>query len=166
MAEDPNAKTGKLAMDKAGLQSFLESRVLPFQEEVRRIALDDPTRGPAMGTLIRQTDITSKREFEAYGSQRPLAIGQMVKAEHLHGKGEKVNQAIGKTAEELLEIYEQQSKLFKDVVENLHATLDTLFTAQNKSLVDIDGQDFLDVFEDVQSGLSGGQRTSGGKDSG
>ncbi|MFI2378271.1 type VII secretion system-associated protein [Streptomyces sp. NPDC018964] len=164
MAEDPNPKTGKVAMDKAGLQAFLESRVQPFQEEVRRIALDDPVLGPAMGTLIRQTDITSKQEFEAYGSQRPLAIGQMVKAEHLHGKGEKLNQAIGKTAEELLEVYEQQGKLFKDVVDNLQTTIDTLFSAQHKSLVDIDGQEFLDIFEDVQSGLSGGQRVGGSKD--
>ncbi|MFE0489230.1 type VII secretion system-associated protein [Streptomyces griseoaurantiacus] len=164
MAEDPNPKTGKLAMDKAGLQAFLETRVLPFQEELRRITVDDPVLGPAMSTLIRKSDITSKQEFDAYGSQRPLAVGQMVKAENLHGKGETLSQSIGKTAEQLLEVYEEQTKLFKDVVDNLHTTIDTLFTAQAKSLTDIDGQDFLDVFEDVQTDLGGAQRTGGGKD--
>ncbi|QDY80308.1 type VII secretion system-associated protein [Streptomyces qinzhouensis] len=162
--EDPNAKTGKLSMDKAGLQAFQRDRVEPFQEELRKIALDDPTFGPSMGKLIGDADFSGKRDFDTYGASRPLMIGPMLKENHLHGKGLALNQAIGKSAEQLTKIYEEQTGLFKDFADNLETTVDTLFGTQAGNLTGIDGQDFLDVFEDVESALNGGQSGGGGND--
>ncbi|MEW1550898.1 type VII secretion system-associated protein [Streptomyces tsukubensis] len=163
MAEDPNAKTGKLSMDKAGLQAFQRDRVEPFQEELRKIALDDPVSGPSMAKLIGDADLSGERDFATYGASRPLMLGPMLKENHLHGKGLALNQAIGKSAERLTEIYEEQSGLFKDIVDNLEASVETLFSAQSGNLTGIDGQDFLDVFDDVEARLNGGQ-SGGGND--
>ncbi|MEU8824664.1 type VII secretion system-associated protein [Streptomyces sp. NPDC048636] len=160
--EDPNSHTKKLSMDKAGLQSFLDDRVLPFKDEVRKIGEDDPSTGPSMATLIGDADITDKG-FDSYDTGKPLGIGFMLQAENLGGKGEELNKAVGKTATDLTTLYEEQTKLFKDVEDNLRDTIDTLFKAQNDNLLSIDGQDFLDVFEDVDSDLSGGG-AGGGKD--
>ncbi|MFE0425046.1 type VII secretion system-associated protein [Streptomyces sp. NPDC058953] len=164
MAKDPDPDTGKLSMDKAGLQAFLRDRVEPFQEDLRKIALDDPTFGPSMGKLIGDTDYSGKHDFATYGSSRPLMIGLMLKEEHLHGKGLALNQAIGKSADRLTEIYEEQTGLFKDLATNLESSIETLFGTQANNLTGIDGQDFLDVFEDVESRLNGDQ--SGGSGGG
>lgn len=157
MAEDPNAGTGPLTMDKAGLQAFLDNRVEPFADELRKITLDDPTLGPAMGTLIGDADIDSTQEFDSYAAQKPLAIGLMTNKDNLHSKGAALNEAIAKTAKELTVTFEEQTALFKDIVDNLEASLETLFTTQGNSLTEIDGQEFLDVFEDVEADMSGGQ---------
>ncbi|NJQ02993.1 type VII secretion system-associated protein [Streptomyces zingiberis] len=162
MAEDPNTDTGKISMDKAGLQSFRDDRVEPFKDELRKIAEDDPVLGVTMATLIRETDITSDGEIESYGLNRPLSLGMMLKEEFLHSKGQKLNQAIATSAQDLMEIYEEQSKLFKHIIENLDTSIETLFSTQNSNLIDIDGQDFLDVFEDVDSDMSGGRGGGGG----
>ncbi|MEU5977616.1 type VII secretion system-associated protein [Streptomyces sp. NPDC047315] len=160
--KDPNKDTGKLSMDKAGLQAFQRDRVEPFEEELRKIALDDPTFGPSMGKLIGDADYSGERDFATYGASRPLMLGPMLKEEFLHGKGLALNQAIGKSAERLTKIYGEQGGLFKDLRENLESSIETLFSAQSGNLVGIDGQDFLDVFEDVESRLNGGQSGGGG----
>ncbi|MDW6059179.1 type VII secretion system-associated protein [Streptomyces sp. FXJ1.4098] len=162
MAEDPNSKTGKLSMDKAGLEAFRDNRLVPFQDELRKIASDDPTLGPTMGTLLGDTDYTTPEQFDSYGLSKPLRLGLMLKQENLHGKGDALNKAIAKTATDLTTIYEEQTELFKDIADNLKTSLETLFSTQAGSLVDIDGQEFLDIFEDVDSDMSG--KKGGGGD--
>jgi hypothetical protein len=162
MADDPNKDTGRLSMDKAGLQAFLRDRVEPFREELRKIALDDPTSGPSMGKLIGDTDRSGRHDLDTYGASRPLMLGLMVKENYLNKKGLVLNTAIGNAAKRLTEIYEEQQGLFKDVTDNLEAGIETLFATQSGNLTGIDGQDFLDVFEDVEERLSGGQSGGGG----
>jgi hypothetical protein len=163
MAEDPNTKTGKLSMDKAGLQAFLDDRVELFQDELRKIALDDPSLGQAVGTLLGETKYTTPEQFDSYGLSKPLRLGIMLKEDRLNGKGEELNTAIAKTAEDLMTVYEEQTTLFADIVDNLKTTIEKLLAAQDDNLTKVDGQDFLDIFEDVVSDLSGGQG-SGGED--
>ncbi|WP_331748037.1 type VII secretion system-associated protein [Streptomyces chartreusis] len=166
MAEDPNTKTGKLSMDKAGLQAFLDDRVELFQDELRKIALDDPNLGQTMGTLLGETKYTTTEQFNSYGLSKPLRLGIMLKPEHLHGKGEGLNKAIAKTADDLTAIYEEQTKLFGDVADNLKTTIEKLLSSQNENLTKIDGQEFLDIFEDVNSDLNGGKSGGGGEKEG
>ncbi|MFC4467661.1 type VII secretion system-associated protein [Streptomyces xiangluensis] len=162
MAEDPQAKTGKLSMDKAGLQAFLDDRVELFKDELRKIALDDDSLGvQAVGSLIGETKYTSSKQFDSYGLSKPLRLGMMLKGERLNGKGEELNTAIAKTAEDLTTLYEEQTALFADIADNLKTTMEKLLAAQNDNLTKVDGQDFLDIFEDVVSGLSGGQGGGG-----
>lgn len=158
MAEDPNSKTGTLSMDKAGLQAFLDDRVALFQDELRKIALDDPSLGQAVSTLIGENkNAAASEQFDSYGLSKPLRLGIMLKSDRLHGKGDELNKAIAKTATDLMTIYEEQTKLFEDIGDNLKTSIEKLFSAQDQNLTNIDGQDFLDIFEDVTSSLGGGQ---------
>ncbi|MFF7391178.1 type VII secretion system-associated protein [Streptomyces scabiei] len=161
MAEDPNTKTGKLSMNKAGLQAFLDDRVAVFQDELRKIRLDDPSSGPAVGTLLGETKYTTPEQFDSYGLSKPLRLGIMLKADRLNGKGEELNTAVAATAEDLMTVYEEQTTLFAHIAENLKTTIEKLLTAQNDNLIKVDGQDFLDIFEDVTTDLSGGQGSGG-----
>ncbi|MGY0064652.1 type VII secretion system-associated protein [Streptomyces sp. LZ34] len=159
--KDPNDKTGKLTMDKAGLQSFLDNRVLPFKDELRKITEDDPTFGPSMGALIGSEDI-SLDEFDSYQAGKPLALGWMLQQGEVDGQVAKLNKSLATMAENIVEIYEEQAKLFGDIEDNLGTTLETLFATQGGNLISIDGQEFLDIFEDVDDDLGGG--SSGGGD--
>ncbi|MFI0513847.1 type VII secretion system-associated protein [Streptomyces sp. WSLK1-5] len=162
MAEDPNTKTGKLSMNKDGLQAFLDDRVALFQDELRKIALDYPDVGVAVGTLLGETKYTTPEQFDSYGLSKPLRLGIMLKADRLNGKGEKLNTAIAGTAEDLMTVYEEQTALFADIADNLKSTIEKLLAAQNDNLIKVDGQDFLDIFEDVTSDLSAGQGSGAG----
>lgn len=155
--EDPNSKTSKLTLDKAGLQAFLDDRVVPFTEQIRKIQLDDPTLGPSMGTLLGESDLDyDSAEFDSYGSGRPLSIGMMLKEDYLHGKGADLNKAVGKSAEDLVAIFEEQQKLFGDIEENLKDTISTLLSTQGDNLTSIEGQELLDIFEDVDGSMAAG----------
>ncbi|ANW21396.1 type VII secretion system-associated protein [Streptomyces clavuligerus] len=164
-AKDPNEKTGRLSMDKAGLQAFLRDRVELFQRDVRAIAEDDAVFGPSMGKLIRRKgyDTGSRSDQDRFNGEFPLMLGHMVKSGHLHEHGVNLNGAIRTSAEQLTGIYDEQSKLFKDLVDNLQSSIDELFDTQSGNLVGISGQDFLDMFEDVNERLAGGQGGGGGK---
>ena len=111
--------------------------------------------------LIGEADVTEEG-FDSYDTGKPLGIGFMLQAAYLGGQGEKLNKAVGKTADDLTTIYEEQAKLFEDIQQNLKDTIDTLFSAQNTNLTGIDGQDFLDVFEDVVDDLGGSPSGGGG----
>ncbi|WP_406301724.1 type VII secretion system-associated protein [Streptomyces sp. NBC_00879] len=163
MPEDPNPATGKLAMDKAGLEQFLTNRVLPFKEEVRKIGVDDDTFGPTMSTVLGDGDIDSDAELETYATGKPLAIGFMAQPANLGGKGKALNTGILKTAKSLVTIYKQQTTLFGDIESDLRETIETLSRTQGANLLTLDGKRFLDIFEDTADDLGG---TQGGGNSG
>ncbi|MGW4034159.1 type VII secretion system-associated protein [Streptomyces sp. NPDC004838] len=156
--QDPKSETGKLSLDKAGLESFLRERVEPFRTDLKSIS-EDNEFGLAMAYLSGKLDLSS---VQNYGEAHPLRLGMMVNGKYLNNQGVEFNTAVKRTATGLNGIYEDQTKLFQDLEENLRTTIDTLFSTQAGNLVDIDGQDFLDVFEDVESGLSGSQISGGG----
>ncbi|MFF3653271.1 type VII secretion system-associated protein [Streptomyces sp. NPDC002181] len=157
MAKDPEPLTGKLGMDKAGLQGFLDYRVTPMTWEFEKITQDDPTFGPSMASLVGQKDRTPDEEYDL---MKPLAIGFMASGDNLHSVGRDLNDGVAKTANSLVKIFDQDARLFTDVVSNLETTITTLLNTQGASLADVDGQAFLDAFEDVSDNLSSG---SGGK---
>lgn len=166
MAKDPDPSTGKLGLNKAGLQAFLDNRVRPFEDEYRKIVLDDPSYGWTMGTLLGKTDRDTENEqvLDDYDLGRPLAIGRLALESELHGYGLALNGGIEKMATSLVKIYEDDAKLFGDFVTNLETTIETLLKTQSSSLVNVDGQSFLDAFEDVSEdlGSSGSGSGSGG----
>ncbi|ADI05030.1 hypothetical protein SBI_01909 [Streptomyces bingchenggensis BCW-1] len=159
--KDPNEKTTKLTLDKAGLQSFLDDRVLPFKDEIRKITEDDPTFGPSMGSLVGKEDI-SIEDFDSYQAGKPLSLGWMLQEGEVDGQVAKLNKSLATMAENVIEIYKEQAKLFGDIEDNLETTISTLFSTQGGNLTTIGGQEFLDIFEDVDDDLAGGK--SGGGD--
>ncbi|KAF2775045.1 type VII secretion system-associated protein [Streptomyces sp. OM5714] len=160
--KDPNPKTGKLVMDKAGLESFLKDRVEHFRSELDKITKDDPEFGPSMARLIGEADRDASKDSQSYDLVRPLAIGLMADKGIMDGVGAELNDSVGKTAKQLADLYEQQIKLFDDIKENLETTIAKLLAKQNQNLQAIDGQEFLDLLEDVERDL-GGTKGGGGE---
>ncbi|MGW6460624.1 type VII secretion system-associated protein [Streptomyces sp. NPDC055078] len=159
--EDPNSKTGRISLDKAGLEAFLTDRVEAFQTELTNIMKDDAKFGVSMDTLTPKGAVSGK-DFDSYGTQKPLALGKMLDSSHLAGLGADLNAAVARTAKDLTEIQQDQNRLFRDLEENLRTSIRTLFKAQTGNLMNIDGQDFLDSLEDLGSGLSGSQKSGTG----
>ena len=154
MAADPNSKTGKLVMDQAGLRSFIDDRVIPFRDSISKIQLDDPAAGETLATLLGDSDITTTDQFNAYDTGKPLAIGFMNQAGVLGDKGKELSEGMVKAIQSIVEVYEQQHTLFEDIVENMETTLTKLKETQGGNLQNLDGQEFLDIFEDTVSGLT------------
>ncbi|WP_227870110.1 type VII secretion system-associated protein [Streptomyces otsuchiensis] len=155
--EDPNSDTGPLKMDKAGLQAFLSDRVEPFEKRIREMNTDE-TDAPSMTTLSRKGDI-DVTDTADHGRTAPLSLGAMLLPGSFESKGQQLNSAMGESASSLHTIFGDQEKLFKDVTDNLITTIDTLMTTQGGNLTEIDGQDFLDVFEGIDSRLGGGSNS-------
>ncbi|MEW2396090.1 type VII secretion system-associated protein [Streptomyces sp. NPDC046862] len=160
---DPNSDTTKLALDKAGLESFRDDRVRPFREEIGKMLVDDPNFGPAVGTLIGKEDIKFE-DFDSYLAGKPLALGWMMRNDEVDGQVGKLNTGLAKMFDELQTIFGEQITLFEDIESNLDATLKSLFATQNTNLTSIDGQKFLDIFEDVDEDMGGGQGAGEGDD--
>ncbi|MET8127054.1 type VII secretion system-associated protein [Streptomyces sp. NPDC005231] len=156
MASDPNSKTGKLVMDQAGLRSFIDDRVIPFRDSISRIQLDDPAAGETLATLLLlgDSDLTTTDQFNAYETGKPLAIGFMNQAGVLGDKGKELSEGMAKTIQSIVAVYGQQHTLFEDIVENMETTLTKLKETQGGNLQSLDGQDFLDIFEDTVSALT------------
>ncbi|MEW1724894.1 type VII secretion system-associated protein [Streptomyces sp. NPDC093109] len=161
--KDPNSETKKLSLDKAGLKSFRDNRLLPFKDELRKIKMDDPTLGPTMGSLIGEEDVKIE-DFDSYQAGKPLALGFMLKDDEIDGQVAKLNKSLARMAEDLTTIFDEQTKLFDDIEDNLNETLESLFDTQGTNLTKIDGQEYLDIFEDVDDGMGGGGGGGGGGD--
>ncbi|MCC8338953.1 type VII secretion system-associated protein [Streptomyces sp. R1] len=164
MANDPNSSTGPLLMDPGGLRSFIDNRVLPFKDAINKIQVDDPNAGYTLATLLGDTDITTAEQFDSYETGLPLAIGFMAGGGVMGDKGKELNEGMVKTITSLVEIYGQQAKLFDDVVDNMESTIAKLRDTQGGNLVKLDGQEFLDIFEDAVDDLRPSTGGQGGDD--
>ncbi|MEU8824791.1 type VII secretion system-associated protein [Streptomyces sp. NPDC048636] len=154
----PDPDSPAMTLDKAGLQTFLDSRVLPFRDQVHEIQLNDGGAAPSMKSLIGESDVSA--DSPSFGLLRPLAMGCMADDGYLEGHGASLQKAVQSTAESLVSIFEGQSELFGDIAENLRDTIHQLFNAQHDNLGSINGQKFLDIFDNVDEDLSSTSSTS------
>ncbi|MEW2165692.1 type VII secretion system-associated protein [Streptomyces sp. NPDC007084] len=159
MGKDPNSSTGKLVMDADGLRAFIDNRVIPFKDSLSKIQLDDPALGYTLATLLGDSDITTTEQYDAYETGKPLAIGFMNQEGVLGDKGKELSEGLVKAIQSIIEVYEEQYALFDDIVDNMESTLTKLKDTQGGNLVQLDGQEFLDIFEDTIDDLT----TTGGK---
>jgi hypothetical protein len=159
---DPNAKTGKLGLDKAALQAFLDERVVPFLQAVKKIKLDDPVRGPSLASLLGDSDIKSPDQFNSYDTGKPLALGYMAQQGVLGDAGKGLNEAIVKAVTSVNGVYDDQQALFEDIVENLRTTIKKLTDTQDGNLTSLDGRTFLEIFEDTVDDLAPSGGSGGG----
>lgn len=142
------ADNQKLALDKAGLQSFIDNQIVPFRDSLTKIATVDNDDGQTMDSLLGDAVVTDK-ENNLYGMEKPLAIGQMVKDDSVQGAS--LVKAITQVADSVNQVYQQQTKLFNDLHDNLQKTIDKLMDGQHDSLASIDGKTFLDGLGTVPS---------------
>ncbi|MGW2562316.1 type VII secretion system-associated protein [Streptomyces sp. NPDC001514] len=158
---DPNTGSGPLVMDKAGLQAFLDNRVIPFLESVKNINLDDPVSGPTLATLLGGEDVPAAG-FDSYETGKPLAMGYMSMEDNLGGAGSELQAAVVTCVSDVNGIYKDHRALFEDIVENLRTTIAKLADVQGGNLESMEGQELLDIFEDTVDDLA----PSSGGDSG
>lgn len=147
--------TPTTTLDVAWLKKFRNGPVQDFIREIDRMAKADGSVQPigdiASGTKTSSTIDTTK----------PLIIGPLAGDDSLSGG--KLNSAVQGTAEALAELLRHQKVLFGDIDEAMADTVKELTAAQQDSLAKMTGDSFLEVWEDVESDLSSGSGTAGGR---
>ncbi|MGW2015247.1 type VII secretion system-associated protein [Streptomyces sp. NPDC001927] len=160
MAGDPNTDTTRIVMDKGGLQLFLDNRLAPFTQSLRNMLVDDPSGERALGTLA-DGDVTDP-ELKDLG--RPLSLGFMGTSGEMGETGVKLNKALVKCITSMTEIFDDHIVLFDDMEDNMRITIRKLGEVQDGSLIRMDGEEFMDMWEDVVDDLASSERGGGSGD--
>jgi hypothetical protein len=152
------ADAPKLTMDKAGLQAFIDNDVKPFLKEIEKLS-DEDSFGPSVWHILGKKDYANT---DLLGLELPLSVGLMT-GDSAKGLGDvkagPLSDQITKLAEGIITILETHKELFEEVIDALETTMEKLLKQQGDNLTKIDGEKFVDIFEDVDEILSG---SSGG----
>ncbi|MFH8534001.1 type VII secretion system-associated protein [Streptomyces tendae] len=132
-------------LDSTFLKTFINSHIAEFRKALGAIVVDDPNLGPAVSSLLDTTTTT-------IDAKKPLRLGPMANADSVVN-GDDLNTAIQKCATEVERILEAQGVLFEDIEQALWDTIEALAKTQDHSLQSIKPEDFMDLFEDVDSDL-------------
>ncbi|WP_327237875.1 type VII secretion system-associated protein [Streptomyces sp. NBC_01317] len=134
-------------LDSAFLKKFISDHIEPFVGTLEGIVKYSPTEGEAISY------IADGRSTTTLSTTKPLIIGNM--AAEKEGAGGKLNGVIQAEAVEIVRIIEEQTVLFEDFEEALRETIKQLEKTQGATLQGITPEEFMDVFEDVDSDLGG-----------
>lgn len=138
-------------LDKAWLENFRKVDLADFRKALKTVTEngtgDHPI--PSMKALKGDDDGVPGLPF---GTPVPLAIGNLAEDEGTHGKA--VKGAVVEMVTTLDGILGDHITLFKDIDDALEETIDRLFKTQGESLAAVDGQKFVDIWEDVDADLT------------
>ncbi|MEV5387077.1 type VII secretion system-associated protein [Streptomyces sp. NPDC052721] len=140
-------------LDSTWLKAFIKEHIEEFRSALDQMLKDDPS-GHSMDN-IANGDVTTSTIM----STRPLILGLMAGEGDVVG-GADLNKKVRDTAGQISEIFKDHHILFADLEEALWETIKKLNESQSKSLDQVTADDFLDIFDDVDSDISG---TGGGK---
>ncbi|MEV0405341.1 type VII secretion system-associated protein [Actinoallomurus sp. NPDC050550] len=149
----------KLALDKAGLQGFVDNQITPFRDLLDKVANKDAEGGVTMNNLLGKghTSLTDKPIFSA---QRPLSVG-LLASEKTYVNGDVVIARIHDSAQSIADVYDKHLTLFRDLHDNLSTTITKLLDGQHDTLLKIDGKNFLDSLGTVPGDFQGTGGDSG-----
>ncbi|MEU5095715.1 type VII secretion system-associated protein [Streptomyces sp. NPDC020996] len=133
-------------LDSTFLKNFINNHIDGFRKELENILKDSPTAGPAISFIADSISTTT------IDASKPLVVGLMAGQNSAAG-GDALNKVIQTGAGEVVRILEDQTILFEDLEQALWDTIDELAKAQGKNLEHITADDFMDLFEDVDSDL-------------
>ncbi|MEU3459429.1 type VII secretion system-associated protein [Streptomyces sp. NPDC006733] len=136
---------GVTVLDSTFLKQFINDHIDGFVDTLEKIVKDDPTVGPAISSIAK-----SKPTNTTLASKKPLVIGGLAGENGPAGGGE-LNKVIQSAAAEIHRILTDQTTLFEDLESALRETIEQLNKSQGKNLQDITADDFIDIFEDVDS---------------
>jgi hypothetical protein len=148
----------KLAMDKVGLQDFVDNQIVPFKDSLVTVSTKDAPSGVTMKSLTGDGN-QPPDEKEIFKKQPPISLGYIDDSDSTGGKN-----LIGKindVAKSISGVYTDQIKLFNDLHTNLDNTIKKLMDGQHDSLVKIDGKIFFDSLGTVPSDFQGSGSGSG-----
>ncbi|MFI0778979.1 type VII secretion system-associated protein [Streptomyces sp. NPDC021212] len=138
-------------LDKAWLENFRKVDLADFRKALKTVTEngtgDQPI--PSMKALKGDDEGVPGLPF---GTPVPLAIGNLAEDAGTHGKA--VKGAVVEMVTTLDGILENHLTLFKDIDDALGETIDSLFKTQGESLAAVDGQKFVDIWEDVDADLT------------
>lgn len=130
-------------LDVEFLNRFIANQIVEFQSTLNRILQDSPDGLPI--SKIAEETVTT------FDSPRPLNVGLMAKE---LGQGADLNSDVAKAAAEIQRLLEDQQVLFSDIKEAMEELVAKMRASQDVNLETIPLDDFMDVFEDVDSDLS------------
>ncbi|MGX1091145.1 hypothetical protein RKD47_001826 [Streptomyces albogriseolus] len=133
-------------LDSTFLKNFINNQVDSFRTSLENILKDSPTAGPAISFIADSISTTTIL------SSKPLVLGPMADENSVVGGGS-LNKVIQQGAGEVERILEDQTVLFEDLEQALWDTIDELAKAQGRNLENITADEFMDIFEDVDSDL-------------
>ncbi|MFE0731262.1 type VII secretion system-associated protein [Streptomyces antibioticus] len=142
-------------LDSEFLKQFITHQIQGFMETLDKILKEDPNAGPAI-SFIAESGITTT----TIDVKKPLHLGLMATDQYPVGGGE-LNKVVQEAAAEIDRVIDDQTVLFEDIEKALWDTIDELNKNQGRSLESIAGEEFTDIFEDVDSDFAG----SGAEDS-
>ncbi|MFI9584763.1 type VII secretion system-associated protein [Streptomyces sp. NPDC052236] len=134
-------------LDSAFLTKFISNHIEPFAATLEAILKDSLSEGRAISFIANAEKTTT-----TISTTKPLTIGGMAGEKSAAGGG-KVNTVIQQEATEILRIITDQTVLFEDFEEALRETVKQLEKVQGGNLEGIVPEDFMDIFEDVDSDL-------------
>ncbi|WP_345618604.1 type VII secretion system-associated protein [Streptomyces ziwulingensis] len=138
-------------LDSEFLKQFINNQITGFQETLEKIAKNDASTGPAIKSIAE-----NKKTNTTLDTTRPLILGGMAGEKSAAG-GDALNSMIQKSAAEIDRVIDEQTVLFEDIEEALWATIEQLNKNQGQNLQDIIADEFMEIFEDVDSDLSGSE---------
>ncbi|CAL9330860.1 hypothetical protein SUDANB6_00069 [Streptomyces sp. enrichment culture] len=133
-------------LDSTFLKNFINNQIDGFRTSLENILKDSPTAGPAISFIADSISTTTIL------SSKPLVLGPMADENSVVGGGS-LNKVIQQGAGEVERILEDQTVLFEDLEQALWDTINKLAKAQGKNLENITADEFMDIFEDVDSDL-------------
>ncbi|WP_434587657.1 type VII secretion system-associated protein [Streptomyces sp. A5-4] len=134
-------------LDSAFLKSFIANHIEEFTATLQNLAKPDKDAGPAISSVADIEKINTTID-----ATKPLIIGGMAGTGDLVG-GAALNKVVQDSAKEILRIVTDQTVLFEDLEAALQDTVDLLVKDQSKNMESITPDDFIDIFEDVDSDL-------------
>ncbi|OON81113.1 type VII secretion system-associated protein [Streptomyces tsukubensis] len=158
-----------IVLNKEWMKSFINGDLHDFQSAIAKMLVSAPSE--RFGSNMDGVDVVSITKLQDApdnihsNNQHPLAIGALAGKD---GLGADLVKSILDAAGKLGDFIEDQKKLFDDIESNLRDTMETFLKTEGDSMDKIDGEKFLDVFEDVEEdiadSLSGGGGGGGGGD--
>lgn len=137
-------------LDGPALQRFVDNDLADFIDGLKAIRKDSAADNGGVRAL--RSIVNGATTPETLQQSQALSIGQMGTSDALHGQS--LLTAVTGAAKSTDAVFEQHVDLFGDIDRDMKQTIRTLLNAQGSSLQSIDGEKFLDIFSDVDEGMS------------
>ncbi|NNN35647.1 type VII secretion system-associated protein [Streptomyces sp. S3(2020)] len=137
-------------LDGPALQRFVENDLADFIDALKAVRKDSAADDGGVRAL--RSIVNGATTPETLQQSQALSIGQMGTGDSLHG--ESLLTAATGAAQSVDAVFEQHVNLFGDIDRDLKQTIRTMLNTQGSTLQSIDAGRFLDVFSDVDEGMS------------
>ncbi|KUN29798.1 hypothetical protein AQJ23_03370 [Streptomyces antibioticus] len=137
-------------LDGPALQRFVDNDLADFIDALKAIRKDSAADNGGVRAL--RSIVNGATTPETLQQSQALSIGQMGTGDTMHG--EALLTAATGAAHSVDAVFEQHVNLFGDIDRDMKQTIRTMLNTQGSTLQSIDGEKFLDLFSDVDEGMS------------